>query len=153
MTIGTAWELPKKRRGRKPRDLRSMKRERKDEKLPETLQGKPVDSKEEGRFGLALMMLKIPFDYQVPVMGGRAFPGGQVIDFLVRLPPKPTPVYVQSTYWHGPGRGKLGQEFLKQQFVRRRMAGWADPVEVWDYQLRTVSDALRVARKIFGRGY
>jgi len=98
-------------------------------------------------------MVKVPFDYQVSVMGGRSFPGGQVIDFLVRLPPKPTPVYIQGTYWHGPGRTKTGQEFLKQQFVKRRMPGWADPVEVWDYQLRTVADALRVVRKTFGRGY
>lgn len=138
---------PKRKVDMKVLKLRAQERE---ENLPTSIQGIPVDSKEEARFGLALMMLGVPFRYQVPVFGGTEFRGGQVIDFLLLVPPAPLPVYLQSTYWHGPTRRLPGRDKLNQARVAR-IPGWRDPVEVWDYEIPTLERALEVARQLGGR--
>ncbi len=82
------------------------------EKFPEKqpVKGTMPDSKEEYWCALALYRLKLDFEFQKHVMGGRSGRGGQVIDFWVYTVPKPTPVYIQGDYWHyANGRGYQSQ--------------------------------------------
>ena len=82
------------------------------EQFPEKrpVQGIMPDSKEEYWCALALYKLKIDFEFQKHVMGGRTGRGGQVVDFWVKTVPKPTPVYIQGDYWHyANGRGYQSQ--------------------------------------------
>lgn len=67
----------------------------------------------------ALQKLKIEFDYQVPLGGGRNVRGGQVIDFvLYNIPPRRVALYVQGAYWHD-ARTKV-EDQLKQAEAERR---------------------------------
>lgn len=141
-SVGSHVDLPAKRQ---------TARVKEDEGLPETVQGKAVGSKNEARVAVALGMLQLPFRYQVSVFGGRQFPGGQVIDFLVFTKPRPTPLYVQSTYWHGPTRKGRDKDELQQAAVRGRKRGWADPKEIWDYQTKTVEQTYLKLLAMFGR--
>jgi hypothetical protein len=49
---------------------------------------------------MALLKMKLPFDYQVPKYGGRNVRGGTVLDFIVFTPPSPTVIQVDGPYWH-----------------------------------------------------
>ena len=134
-------KLRRQRVKRSPEAL-LIKVEKAEENLPETVQGKGVGSKEEARVAVALPMLGLGFRYQVPIAGGRNFPGGLVLDFLVETTPLPTPMAVQSSYWHGT-RKPRGQDLLMLAKIKRVMGhAWADPVEIWDDQLQSVADAL-----------
>lgn len=84
------------------------------EKFPEKkpVQGQMPDSKEEYWCALALYRLRLKFDFQKQVMGGRAGRGGQVVDFWVYTAPKPTPIYIQGDYWHY-ANGKTYESQLK----------------------------------------
>lgn len=70
-----------------------------DEATGGTIQGVQIGSKEEYRVAVALSKLKIPFNYQVPIYGGRSRRGGQVIDFVLMLP-HAQPLQVYGNYWH-----------------------------------------------------
>jgi hypothetical protein len=112
------------------------------------VQGRIPKSKEEWRVANALWRLGIPFSYQVDFQGGAMVRGGQVIDFLVRTVPLPTPLYVQGTYWH-PEKTRLEQVY-KLQTVRRVTRGtYAMPKEVWDYDLKTMDQAYETLKGIF----
>lgn len=112
------------------------------EKKP--VQGKMPDSKEEYWCALALYRLKLRFDFQKHVMGGRSGRGGQVIDFWVYTAPKPTPIYIQGDYWHyANGRGYVSQlniAKLKSYFGNSIM----EPVEILTSTTPT-PDAMYVA--------
>lgn len=145
------WKVGKKK-SRSSYQVLKLKAEKREENLPDTIQGKSVGSTEEARLAVALGFLQIPFEYQYWVFGGSAFRGGQIIDFLVFTAPLPTPVYVQSRYWHGPEIRKGNEDLLKMAQVRKHMKGWADPIEIWDYELTSVEAAIQVAHRHFGRG-
>lgn len=70
------------------------------ERLPDVIQGVSVDSKEEARVALALDQLKLPYEYQKEVFGGKRTRGGSVVDFWVYTTPYATPIYIQGKYWH-----------------------------------------------------
>ena len=112
------------------------------EKKP--VQGQMPDSKEEYWCALALYRLKLRFDFQKHVMGGRSGRGGQVIDFWVYTAPKPTPIYIQGDYWHyANGRGYVSQlniAKLKSYFGNSIM----EPVEILTSTTPT-PDAMYVA--------
>lgn len=63
------------------------------------VQGTIPGSKNEWYVAMALDKLKIEYQYQVGLDGGRNVRGGQVIDFVAYLP-QPTPIFVQGEYWH-----------------------------------------------------
>jgi hypothetical protein len=99
------------------------------------IQGIPAGSINEWNVAMALNRLHWDFDYQVPVFGGRMTPGGQVIDFLIKLPPKPIPLFVQGAYWHN--AAKAITDLIKQSQVARIRA-WADPVLIEEQDCETV---------------
>lgn len=67
---------------------------------PQPVHGIMPDSKEEYWVAIALDKLKIEFDYQYEVSGGRNLKGGQIVDFMAWTAPLPTPIYIQGKYWH-----------------------------------------------------
>ena len=125
-----------------------------EEDLPSTIQGRPRGSTEEARACVALGYLSIPFRYQVPMFGGTSFRGGIVIDILAETRPKPTPIFIQNTYWHGPTRKAIGVDAWNLARLRQRTKSyWADPLEVWDYQLTSIEQAIDTFVGLLGRGY
>lgn len=74
-------------------------------------------SKNEQNVYIVLTEMKMDFSYQYPLDGGRRVRGGQVIDFIIWLPPKPIALYVQGERWHS-GRFAL-EDRLKQQAAER----------------------------------
>jgi hypothetical protein len=67
---------------------------------PGLVQGQMPDSINEWYVSLALDRLKLDYQFQVPIMGGRGVRGGQVIDFVVWTATGGIPVFVQGAYWH-----------------------------------------------------
>jgi hypothetical protein len=69
---------------------------------PHIIQGQEAQSINEWNVWLALIKLKLADDtiYQYIVDGGRAVRGGQVVDFVVFGPGRPTAIMVQGAYWH-----------------------------------------------------
>lgn len=120
------------------------------ENLPTSIQGEPVDSKEEARAAVATMALGWEIDFHYTIFGGREFRGGQVIDIVAYTVPKPTPVFVNGLYWHNM-RGDADEE-LKSRWVDRRMSHyWMPSKTVWDYQLRSLSEAMLTMQLALGR--
>jgi hypothetical protein len=109
-----------------------------------TVRGIPVGSINEWNVAQALTRLGLDFDYQVPVFGGRLVPGGQVVDFLVKQPPQPIPLYVQGEYWHR--QAKAIGDLLKQDRVGR-INGWRDPMLIWEHECMTVQAAYEWLRR------
>lgn len=112
--------------------------------------GQRVGSVQEWRVILALLRLKIDFDYQYLVDGGRNVRGGQVLDFVVYTRPAITVIYVQGDYWH---RGaKAMDDALKQAQVYRIFKGRANlPVLLWEHELTTAEKAYSVVKeRLFG---
>ena len=109
-----------------------------------SIQGVQVGSINEWNVAQALTRLKIEYEYQVPIFGGRLVPGGQVIDFLILQPPKPTPLYVQGEYWHR--QAKAITDLIKQSDVTR-IRGWAAPLVIWEHECETVDQAYSWLRK------
>ena len=112
----------------KPKGSSHIAKEKFPEKQP--VKGQMPDSKEEYWCALALYRLKLRFDFQKHVMGGRAGRGGQVVDFWVYTAPLPTPIYIQGDYWHyANGKGyisKLNIAKLKSYYG----SSIAEPVEI-----------------------
>ena len=125
---------------------------KKEESLPVVIQGKKVGSKEEAREAIALKSLGYDYIYQYPIFGGD-IRGGQKIDFLVMTMPLPTPLYVQSRYWHGGAGLNIGtKDALNQARVRSAKKGqWAEPKEIWDNHLQSIEQAIMENMRMFGR--
>lgn len=147
-SLAHGWKAQKKR-GRLDYKAIQIKAEKREEELPEIVQGKQVESKEEARVAVALGFLKFPFRYRFWAIGAEGIRLSVEVDFLVMTRPLPTPLLVQGTYWHGPGRGRGTIDKLNQARLRR-IHGWADPKEIWDYQIPTVWDAVKVLSAMFG---
>lgn len=123
----------------------AIKEEKPIEPPPGPIQGIMPDSVEEWRVANALWRLDIEFKYQYVVFGGRLRRGGQLIDFWVYTVPLPTPVYVQSEAWHGGARH--AESTYKIQRLIDAFAGEINyPIEVWDYQLRTMAEAYQTMK-------
>lgn len=111
------------------------------------IQGKKPGSVQEWRVGYCLQyLLKVPFEFQKAVAGGRRLRGGQVVDFWVFTKPLPTPIYVQGDYWH---KGiKAVEDDIKIQSLLRIYAGQINmPVLLWEHQLETLDETLAVLRR------
>lgn len=88
-------------------------------------------SKNEEYVYYALVKYELPFDYQVPILGGTSQRGGIVLDFLVYNPFK-TAVPVHGNYWH---RANLSSDeqyalgVLIQRFDNRVVVLWGDETD------------------------
>lgn len=118
-----------------------------EEDLPTVVRGMVVGSKEEARVSVALDKLGYEYYYQYQLFGGRNVRGGQVIDFIVLVPPKPIPIYVQGRYWHS---NKMAPEDqLKIAMVDQ--IEWLDTPKLWyDDELTSVQDAINLCRRDLG---
>jgi len=118
-----------------------------EEDLPTVVRGMVVGSKEEARVSVALDKLGYEYYYQYQLFGGRNVRGGQVIDFIVLVPPKPIPIYVQGRYWHS---NKMAPEDqLKIAMVDQ--VEWLDTPTLWyDDELTSVQDAINLCRRDLG---
>lgn len=118
-----------------------------EEELPTVVHGVTVGSKEEARVAVALDKLKYEYDYQFQLFGGRNIRGGQVIDFIVQIPPKPVPIYVQGRYWHS--EQMAPEDKLKIAMVDQ--IEWLDQPLLWyDDELTSVQDAIVLCRRDLG---
>ena len=120
------------------------------EPFPEVkpIQGMMPDSKEEYWVALALYRLKLDFEFQYQLFGGRKYKGGQVIDFWVRTVPLPTPIFVQGWYFHYATAEKAAQSRLNLMYLEGRLRGLAmKPVEVLDIEMPTPEDAYQVVKR------
>jgi hypothetical protein len=59
-----------------------------------------AQSKNEENTYQALQKLKVEFEFQKPISGGRLVRGGQVLDFVLHIPPRPVALYIDGLYWH-----------------------------------------------------
>lgn len=90
-----------------------------------TVQGMTPGSVQEWRVALALDKLKMDYEFQKSISGGRRVRGGQVIDFWIYTAPYPTPCFVQGEYWHD--RKSEAEDTLKQERVQRAYKGQVMP--------------------------
>ena len=112
------------------------------------VQGMIPDSKEEYWVALALYKLKLDFEFQYQLFGGRKYKGGQVIDFWVFTQPLPTPIFVQGWYFHYATAEKTAQTRLNLMYLKSRLAGKAkEPVEILDTEIPTPDDAFLVVKR------
>lgn len=84
----------------------------------------------------ALLKLKIDFFYQFPLNGGAGVRGGQIIDFILWVPPQPIALYVQGVYWHRTARAI--EDDLKQHAAEQ--AGFT-VLEILESECETVEEA------------
>lgn len=118
--------------------------------LPEIkpIQGIMPDSKEEYWVALALYRLKIDFNFQYQLFGGRKYKGGQVVDFWIKTVPLPTPLLVQGWYFHYSTAQRTAQTKLNIMYLKSRLVGKAnEPVEVLDIEIPTPEDAFIVVKR------
>ncbi|KKM96670.1 hypothetical protein LCGC14_1175760 [marine sediment metagenome] len=78
-----------------------------------------------------LVRHQVPFEYQVPLMGGRV-PGGAIIDFKLNIRFPAILIRVQS-YWHTK-IGRIIKDELQLQALQN--LGY-DVRDVWDYEVST----------------
>jgi len=121
-----------------------------DEKLPTIIQGEGVDSKEEARAAIALEILGWSYVFHAKYFGGQRVPGGMVIDLLALTPVAWTPIWVNGLYWHRLRTNTRDIEFFQRSRLAR-LPNLAQPVEVWDYELQTIDQAVRTLAKYLGR--
>ncbi len=111
------------------------------------IQGKMPQSKEEYWIALALIKMRIPFQFQYVIDSGRRLRGGQVIDFIVQTVPLPTPVYIQGEYWHD--TQSAGEDKLKQARARNLFGGQINmPVLIPASTITSVDEAVKILRRV-----
>ena len=110
--------------------------------------GQTAGSTNEYNVAVALGKLKLTFSYQVPILGGRNFRGGAVIDFMVNTVPVPTPVWVQGDYWHGSASKRESDQYIMRHVREAFSYQVADSVEVWGHETLTPEDALAALKRV-----
>lgn len=114
------------------------------------LHGQKCDSVNEFNVGMALDHYKISYEFQY-YFGLSRTRGSQIIDFLVKTAPKPTPCNVSGTYWHT-GR-YAANEAIKEADVNVRMRGiWAPIQLILEPECETIDDAIQVVGERLGLG-
>jgi hypothetical protein len=133
----------KKREPKKEEDTPTrLESEKLEERLPTEIQGKPVSSKEEARIAVGLEVLGWRYVYQKAYYGGRLTAGGIIVDFLVLTPGSATPLLMQSRYWHTI-RDRRAKDFYQISRLSR-IPNLANPIEIWDYEVQTIQQTIRV---------
>lgn len=140
----------RKRRAAKVDVKRSTDEKRIDEEKEQItlIQGQVPGSIEEWRFAQALDFLKVKYYYQYSVMGGaQGLRGGQIIDFLVKTAPLPTPVYIQGEYWHYSGTKRQESAYKIAALMAEYRGTFAEPIEIPASLLTSIDDAVEIARE------
>ncbi|KKN64478.1 hypothetical protein LCGC14_0490910 [marine sediment metagenome] len=127
---------------------RKLKDDKLEERLPTVIQGKPVNSVEEARIAVGLEILGWRFVYQKAYYGGRSTAGGIIVDFLVLTPGSATPLLMQSRYWHTI-RDRRAKDFYQISRLSR-IPNLANPIEIWDYSVRTIQQTVRTLVAVLG---
>ena len=114
------------------------------------IHGIEVDSIHEWNVAQALDHYKLDYEFQY-YFGLARIKGSQIIDFLVKTDPKPTPLNVQGSYWH---TGRYArEEQIKVAAVNSRMRGiWAEMVHIWEDECETVDLAIKAVGEKLGVG-
>ena len=112
--------------------------------------GARADSINEFNVSVALDHFGVEFEFQY-YFGMSRTRGSQIIDFLVKTAPKPTPLNVQGTFWHT-GR-YAANEAIKEADVNVRMRGiWAPIQLILEPECETIDDAIKVVGERLGLG-
>lgn len=111
--------------------------------MPLTLQGIPVDSKEEYYLGTALQITGWRYRYQVP-LGPQGRRGSQRLDFLVYTPIRWTAIPLNGVYWH---TGRRDDLLYQERAVKTK--GWRY-LPVWDYEVPSITAAIILIRRKLG---
>jgi hypothetical protein len=112
---------------------------------PGLIQGQQAGSVQEWRTALALNRMKLDYDYQYSIEGGRTA-GGQVIDFLVDTVPMRTPLLVQGDYYHSNSMDPA--RLYKIAEIERVFRGQINkPVEVWEHELTSMEQAYQTVKE------
>ena len=116
----------------------------------DSYQGTRIASENELNVIQAALTLKIPFEYQYEVFGGRYIRGGQVIDFLFQVDPQYIPANVQGEYWHF-GKNRA-EDLIKQMALEEyaRNEGWAPPLFIPEKDTETVDLARAYLKQHIG---
>ena len=105
------YKFPTRRRRAKPKMEQALPPEKPDDEPIGLIQGYVPDSKQEWWVAKALNRIKIPYQYQYPVYGGRQR-GGYMVDFVVQTVPLATMIEPIGNHWH---TGELGADDKKRQ--------------------------------------
>jgi len=100
----------------------------------------------------ALNALKIPFEYQYEILGGRSRAGGYVLDFLADVAPQPIPIQVQGAYWHGGSMAPYEAFEIAQIQEYAKWVGWGMPVLLEENETTTYDRAFYAIREKVGVG-
>lgn len=95
---------------------------------------------------IALEKYKLEFTFQVSIEGGWGRSGGQVLDFIVKTPPKDTPLEVNEEYWH---KDVLYEEYLIAQIKAALGPDYADTMSIWGEECDTQEKAEQAVRRLF----
>lgn len=140
----SVYQYPRLKRARAAEDIARVQELKDPGEQMGFIQGIKPGSIEEWRVAMAFWKYKIPFRYQVPIMGGRMVRGGQVIDFVVTRPYN-IPVQVFGEHWHTGSMGAddriklaLAEEYFKHQVV-----------VFWGVQLDSQVSANKLVRRQF----
>jgi hypothetical protein len=98
-------------------------------------------SEYEYRVAKALDLYKIPYRFQVDVLGGRRVRGGYVIDFIVENPIQ-TAVEVLGEYWH---RDQMKSDDALKMAIIQQMFG-RPVIQLWGGELQTQDAANNAVR-------
>ena len=109
---------------------------------PGLIHGVQAGSIPEWNVAQALDILKVRYQYQVPVGSGRRLRGGRVLDFLIYRPVRWLALMVNGRYWH---TGKNTDE-LEVQDIKRMMYD-VDVEIIWEENCGTVEEALMYLRQ------
>lgn len=113
---------------------------------PGMIQGQAPGSVQEWRVALALNRLKIGYDYQRSVGGGRSVAGGQVVDFWAYTQPMPTPIYVQGAYWHRAAKS-LEDTYKQQKLIAQYKGQIMQPLIMKEEELGSLEEAYTNLRR------
>ena len=114
------------------------------------IHGQTAASVNEYNVAMALDHYKLDYEYQY-FFGLARIKGFQIIDFLVKTSPKPTPLNVQGTYWH---TGRYArEEQIKVAALNSRMRKiWAEMVHVWENECEDIDSAIEAVGRKLGVG-
>lgn len=111
-----------------------------------TVQGKQVDSANEWNLSRAFDLEEVPYIFQYQVFGGN-IRGGAIIDFLVQLPPMPTPTELKGGFWHNAGRRSY-DDILRDSEIEN-IPGFAPMVVFTEEETATIEIARYYVRQRF----
>lgn len=112
--------------------------------------GQVASSINEYNVAMALEHYDLDYEYQY-FFGLARIKGFQILDFLVKTDPKPTPLNVQGTYWHT-GRYAREEQIKVLALNSRMRKYWAEMVHIWDNECETIEDAIEAVGKKLGVG-